>query len=376
MRIHSVICYSEIRIPRSEFEMRRIDRFLYRKEKTLGERILLFPLYLFSLPYGWAVRTRSLSYSLKLLKTKTLPCPVISVGNITVGGTGKTPLVMAIAEGLMNRGISTAILSRGYGGTGTSEPVVSDGRRLFLSPQESGDEPFLMARVCKGVPVLVGKDRFKNGRIALRQFGIKALLLDDGYQHLPLRRDLDILLIDATVGFGDQNLLPRGILREPLSHLRRAHLFLLTKVTDPERCQPLEKKIQEIHPRAPVFHSRYQPTKLVNPIGEEEELDSLKGKRIVALSGIANPDYFSSLLRERGAEIVSEAIFPDHHSYGSKDLSFVREKSKGADWIVTTEKDMLKLRQLGIDHLPIRALRIEMKIWEEEAFFKRIVTLF
>jgi len=356
--------------------MRRIDRFLYRKEKTLGERILLFPLYLFSLPYGWAVRTRSLFYSLKLLKTKTLPCPVISVGNITVGGTGKTPLVMAIAEGLMNRGISTAILSRGYRGTGTSEPVVSDGRRLFLSPQESGDEPFLMARVCKGVPVLVGKDRFKNGRIAFRQFGIKALLLDDGYQHLPLRRDLDILLIDATVGFGDQNLLPRGILREPLSHLRRAHLFLLTKVMDPERCHPLEKKIQEIHPRAPVFHSRYQPTKLVNPIGEEEELDSLKGKRIIALSGIANPDYFSSLLRERGAEIVREAVFPDHHSYGNKDLSFVQEKSKEADWIVTTEKDMLKLRQLGIDHLPIRALRIEMKIWEEEAFFKRIVTLF
>ena len=356
--------------------MRRVDRFLYRKEKPLGERILLFPLYLLSLPYGWAVGARSLFYSLGLLKTKTLPCPVISVGNITVGGTGKTPLVMTLARGLMDRGISIAILSRGYKGTKTSEPVVSDGKTLFLTPEESGDEPFLMAQACTGVPVLIGKDRFENGRVALRQFGMKGLLLDDGYQHLPLHRDLDILLIDSTIGFGDQHLLPRGILREPLSHLRRAHLFLLTKVEDPETCRPLEKKIHEIHPRAQVFHSHYQPTSLIGPKGEQEALTSLKGRKILALSGIAHPDYFSSLLRKWGTEIVSEAIFPDHHFYVSKDLSFIKEKSKGADWIVTTEKDMLKLRGLGIDPLPIRALRIEMKIWEEEAFFKRIVSLF
>jgi tetraacyldisaccharide 4'-kinase len=356
--------------------MRRFDRFLYRKEKPLGERILFFPLSLLSLPYGWAVRARSLFYSLKLLKTKTLPCPVISVGNITVGGTGKTPLVMTLAKGLTDRGISIAILSRGYKGTKTSEPVVSDGKSLFLSPEESGDEPFLMAQVCKGVPVLIGKDRFANGRIALRKFGIKGLLLDDGFQHLPLHRDLDILLIDSTIGFGDQHLLPRGILREHISYLRRAHLILLTKVEDPETCRPLEKKIHEIHPRAQVFHSHYQPMSLVDPKGEREELYSLKGKKILALSGIANPDYFSSLLKKWGTEIVSEAIFPDHHFYVSKDLSFIKEKSKGADWIVTTEKDMLKLRGLGIDHLPIRALRIEMKIWEEEAFLKRIVSLF
>ena len=356
--------------------MRRFDRFLYRKEKPLGERILLFPLYLLSLPYGWAVGARSLFHSLRLFKTKTLPCPVISVGNITVGGTGKTPLVMALARGLMDRGISIAILSRGYKGTKTSEPVVSDGKSIFLSPEESGDEPFLMAQVCKGVPVLVGKDRFANGRVALQRFGMKGLLLDDGYQHLPLHRDLDILLIDSHIGFGDHHLLPRGILREPLSHLRRAHLFLLTKVDDPETSRPLENKIHEIHPGAHVFHSHYQPMSLVDPQGEEEELDSLKGKKILALSGIANPDYFSSLLRKCEMEIVSEAIFPDHHFYLPKDLSFIKEKSKGVDWIVTTEKDMLKLRTLGIDHLPIRSLRIEMKIWEEEAFFKRIISLF
>jgi len=355
--------------------MRRTDRFLYRRERPLGERILLFPLYLLSLPYGWTVRARSLFYALDLLKTRTLPCPVISIGNITVGGTGKTPLVMTLAKVLMGRGISVAVLSRGYKRTGTSEAVVSDGESLFLSPEASGDEPFLIAQVCKGVPVLVGKDRFATGRVALERFAMKGLLLDDGYQHLPLHRDLDILLIDSHIGFGDQNLLPRGILREPLSHLRRAHLFLFTKVDDLEAPRPLEKQIHEIHPQAQVFHSHYQPTSLVGPHGEEE-LGSLKGKKVLALSGIANPDSFSSLLRKCGMEVAGELIFPDHHFYGPKDLSSIEGKSKGVDWIVTTEKDMLKLQRLGIDDLPIRSLRIEMKIWEEEAFFKRVISLF
>ena len=356
--------------------MTRMDRFLYRKEKSFWEKSLLSPLYLLSLPYGGGVRARSLFYSLGLLKTKILPCPFISVGNITVGGTGKTPLTMTLAKGLIDRGIRVAILSRGYKGKKTAEPVVGDGKTIFLSPEESGDEPFLMAQACKGIPVLVGKDRFVNGQIALQRFGIQGLLLDDGYQHLPLHRDLDILLVDSTIGFGDQHLLPRGILREPLSHLRRAHLFLLTKVESPEIGQPLEKEIHEIHPRAQVFHSHYEPTSWVDPEGEEEELNSLKGKKILALSGIANPAYFSSLLRKCGTEVVREVIFPDHHLYVSKDLTFIREKSKGADCIVTTEKDMLKLRKLAIADLAIRALRIQMKIWEEEAFFKKVISLF
>jgi tetraacyldisaccharide 4'-kinase len=356
--------------------MRRADRFLYRKERSLEERMLLFPLYLLSLPYGWAVRARSLFYSLELLKAKTLPCPVISVGNITVGGTGKTPLVMTLARVLTGRGIPVAVLSRGYKRTQTSEAVVSDGKRLLLSPEASGDEPFLIAQACQGVPVLVGKDRFANGRVALERFGTKGLLLDDGYQHLSLHRDLEILLIDSRMGFGDQTLLPRGILREPLSHLRRAHLFLLTKVNDLEAPRALEKQIREIHPRAQVFHSRYQPMRLVGPRGEEEELDSLKGKKVLALSGIANPDSFSSLLRKCEMEVVREITFPDHHFYRPRDLTSIKERSRGADWIVTTEKDMLKLRGLDMDDLPVRSLRIEMKIWEEEAFFNRVISLF
>ena len=353
----------------------RIDRFLYQKERAFWEKAFLFPLYLLSLPYGGVVRTRSFLYSVGLLRTKTLPCPVLSVGNITVGGTGKTPLVMALAKRLMAEGISVAILSRGYKRTKTSESVVSDGKTIFLSPEASGDEPFLMAKACQGIPVLVGKNRFVNGQLALQRFGVKGLLLDDGYQYLPLYRDINILLIDSTIGFGDHHLLPRGILREPLSHLRRANLFLINQAEKSTAYQILEKKIYEVCPGARIFHSDYEPVCLVGPEEEQEELDTLRGKKILALSGVAHPNSFSSMLRKCGMKVVGQAIFPDHHFYTTEDLSYIEEKAKRADGIVTTEKDMVKLKRLDIDHLPIRALRIEIKIWEEE-FFERIISLF
>jgi len=354
----------------------RIDKFLYSKEKPLGVKVILLPLYLLSFPYGGAVRMRTLLYSKGLLNSKRLPCPVISVGNITVGGTGKTPLVMALAAGSMRRGIPVAILSRGYKGNESSGPLVSDGKTIVLSPEESGDEPFLMAQTLKGVPVLIGKDRFINGQIALRRFNARGLLLDDGYQHLQLHRDLNILLVDSHIGFGDHHLLPRGILREPLAHLRRANLFVLTKVEKIETCKSLEKELHQFHPSSPVFHSRYEPLGLVGPKEEWEEPHSFKGKKVLALSGVANPEYFSLLLRKCGMEIVSEAIFPDHHHFTNRDLVSIEESSKGVDWIVTTEKDMVKLKKLNIDSLPLRALRVEMKIWEEEEFYKKIMEIF
>ena len=354
----------------------RIDRLLYKKEKSFWTRIYLFPLFLLSIPYRWAVQVRVFFYEAGLSKTRHLPCPVISVGNITVGGTGKTPLVMLLARGLKERGITIAILSRGYMRKQSSDSLVSDGQNVFLSTEAAGDEPYLMANALKGVPILVGKDRFINGQMALERFGVRGLLLDDGYQHLQLHRDLNILLIDSNVGFGGDHLLPRGVLREPLSHLRRADLLVLTKVEEPRTSLPLERRLHEIHRQARVFHSHYEPIALVNPRGEREDLQVLRGKKVLALSGIANPDYFSFLLKRCGMEIGREAIFPDHHFYTKQDLASIEEKGKGMDRVVTTEKDMLKLQSLSIAHLPIQALRVEMKIWEEEEFFKRIMQLF
>jgi tetraacyldisaccharide 4'-kinase len=352
-----------------------MDRFLYQSKKSLGMKILLSPLYLLSIPYGCAVRLRSALYSNHLFKTNRLPCPVVSVGNITVGGTGKTPLVIALATGLKERGIPVAILSRGYKGERTSGPVVSDGKTISLSPEEAGDEPYLMAERLRGIPVLIGKDRFINGRIALQRYGIRGVLLDDGFQHLQLHRDLNIVLIDSTIGFGDPHLLPRGMLREPLTHLRRADLFLLTKVEGPETCRPLENFLRKVHPEAPVFHSHHEASGLIGPNGEWEDLTSFNEKRVLALSGIANPSSFLSLLKKCGMKVIKEAVFPDHHRYTDEDLVSIEKNGKGADWIVTTEKDLVKLAHFEIGRLPIRALRIDMKIWEE-TFFQEVMRIF
>ena len=356
--------------------MKRLDRFLYQKEKPLWERALLFPLYLLSVPYGWAVRARLRLYDLGLLRPRRLPCPVISVGNITLGGTGKTPLTMALAEGLQDRGIKVAVLSRGYKRRKPSGPIVTDGHSVFLSPEESGDEPFLMSATLKGVPVLVGKDRFANGELALQRFKANGFILDDGYQHLQLHRDLNILLIDATIGFGDRHLFPRGLLREPVTHLRRAHLILLTKLEDSEVSHPLEEELRSIQPSLPLFHSYYQPSGLVGPRGERQDLALFRDRKVLAFSGIANPAYFTALLKKCGMEVIKEESFPDHHRYTAKDLEWILARSKGADWIVTTQKDMVKLAHLNIDSLPIRALHVGMKIREEKDFFERVMALF
>jgi tetraacyldisaccharide 4'-kinase len=354
----------------------RIDRYLYEQDIPWWKEALLFPLYVLSIPYGWVVKARVFLHTRRLICPKRLSCPVISVGNITVGGTGKTPLVVALAKGLRGREVSVAILSRGYRRSASLESVVSDDQTIHLLPEESGDEPYLMARALPGIPVLVGKDRFINGQKALQEFQVRGVILDDGYQHLPLHRDLDIVLIDSQVGFGNRYLLPRGSLREPLLHLRRADLVLLTKVDSLEETLPLETLVREIHPSSAIFHSRYEPLSLVGAKGEREELASLRGKKVLAVSGVARPESFTLLLRKLGAKVVREVFFDDHHTYTRKDVLRIEKEAEEVDRVVTTEKDMVKLQFLHVDGLAIMALRIEMKLWEEDEFFERVMKVF
>lgn len=353
-----------------------MDSFLYRKSSSWGERVCLFPLYLASLPFGWAASIRALLYSSGFLKQKRLSCPVISIGNITVGGTGKTPFVIHLARRFVKEGISIAILSRGYKRKKDSSPLVSNGNTIFLSPEESGDEAFLMAQRLKNIPVLVGKDRFRNGLMALQKIKVQGFLLDDGFQHLSLYRDLNIVLIDSLIGFGSGHLLPRGILREPLSSLQRADLFILTKVKEKKDCHSLESKLKELQPRAKIFHSHYEPIEFVNPFGEVQELSMMKGRRALVFSGIARPETFSSLLEQVGIEIQKELVFPDHHSYSSSDLERIRREARGVDFVVTTEKDMVKLAHSPLSSMPLLALRIDVRIWEEEEFYRKVMEIF
>lgn len=352
----------------------RIDQFLYQKEKPFWKKILLFPFYLLSFPYGAVIKGRTFFYSVGILKSKTLPFPIISVGNITVGGTGKTPLVMELARVLKQKGIPVAILSRGYKRKKTSVAIVS--KENLLSSEEVGDEPLMMAKILEGIPILVGKDRFSNSQLALQRFDLRGFILDDGFQHLQIHRDLDIVLVDSKIGFGDHHLLPRGILREPLTHLRRAHLLLLTKVESLEACQPIEDEIRKIYPQARIFHSHYEPMGLISPSDEWEGIETLKGKRVLVLSGIANPESFLSLVRKFQVEVVREMIFPDHHFYTSRDIDLLKRSAEGVEQIVTTEKDMVKLSRWNLHELPLQALRIEVRIWEEEEFYKRVMEIF
>ncbi|MGQ9636987.1 MAG: tetraacyldisaccharide 4'-kinase [Thermodesulfobacteriota bacterium] len=353
----------------------RMDRFLYRNH-SFKEKILLFPLYLASFPYEWLVRIRSSLYSLGFFRQKRLPCPVISIGNITVGGTGKTPLVMAIAKTLKEKGIPVAILSRGYKRKKDLGSLVSDGTMILLKPEEAGDEGFLMAERLEEIPILVGKDRFINGLLALQRFELRGFILDDGFQHLPLYRDLNIVLIDSIIGFGNGSLLPWGILREPLSHLHRADLFVLTKVKDLKDCLSLESKLQNINARAKIFHSHYEPVHFVGLHGEIEDLSSMKGKKVFAFSGIAHPEAFFSLLEKVGVDLQGEKIFPDHYFYTPLDLERIRREAEGVEVVVTTEKDLMKLRTISFYSIPLKALRIEVKIWEEEEFYRRVMEIF
>jgi tetraacyldisaccharide 4'-kinase len=311
-------------------------------------------------------------YQRGLLKARQLPCKVISVGNITLGGTGKTPLVAALARELSKQGLNVGIASRGYKGVKERQGgVVSDGERIYQTPAEAGDEPFMLAQMLSGVPIVVGKNRYEMGVHAYERFGMDVLILDDGFQHLRVKRDVDIVLIDARSGFGNGHLFPRGPLREPLACLRRASILILTKTDLPSRPGGLGSVLRHYAPIAPLYHSRYKPLFLREAAsGKMLPLHVVQGKRIFAFAGIADPAYFVHLLKGLGAEVVQEVYFPDHYNYELKDVQMMRERRRSADLFVTTEKDFVKLQRLAVDDLLLYILGIEQEIVEKEFYPK------
>ncbi|MDY7030649.1 MAG: tetraacyldisaccharide 4'-kinase [Thermodesulfobacteriota bacterium] len=333
------------------------------------ERVIQIPLFPLSLLYRIIVQTRCLFYKRNVLQLKQLPCRVISVGNISLGGSGKTPTTHYIAQLLHDQGFQVAVLSRGYKGKARNKiNLVSNGHEIFLNPRDSGDEPYMLATKLNGVPVLTSKDRFKTGKYAIEHFGSSILILDDGFQHIQLKRDLDILLLDSQVMAGNTYLFPRGILREPLKNMKRADLFLVTRSKDPRQNRELETTIKEIKEDAMIFYGNFQPKCLINPFGETIGLNSLKDKRVLAFSGIAHPEYFTASLNELGATVVQELAFTDHHWYSHKDYEKIRRISREVDITVTTEKDMVKIDNSFLRDVKVCALRIKLFINREEAF--------
>lgn len=332
--------------------------------------MLLSPLTLTSLFYKQAVLLRLKAYQKGLFYARKLPIPVISIGNLTVGGTGKTPFTLYLARLLQEQGKRVAVLSRGYKGNSSLKVnVVSDGKSVHLGPEEAGDEPFLLAEKLPGIPVLTGKDRGILGEYAGKHFSIEVAVLDDGFQHLKLKRELDIILLDGGKPFGNGYLLPRGSLREPPEQLKRADLIVVTQADILKDHEEIKKKIRIHNRSAPIFFAHYSPVTL-EKLNQKEKvsLDYLRGRKVVALAGVARPESFSALLTRLGAEVADTLFYPDHHRYKPEDL----EKGEKGSVIVTTEKDAVKLRPLPLTIREILVLGIDLNIEREAALQKSL----
>ncbi len=346
------------------------------QKRGLLASLLRGALAVLSLVYCLLIQSVLFLYRLRVLRKRKLPARVISVGNITVGGTGKTPLVEMLASELGKRGCKVAILSRGYGrrvnpAAGKRMPrmvnrvaVVSDGKTLLMDAMEAGDEPYLLARNLPQVAVLVGKDRRLTGNYALNKLRVDTIILDDGYQYWPLKKDLNIVIIDSTNPFGTGHLLPRGRLREPLGSLKRADLFFLTRVDQVDAVEGLMERLGRLNPQAKVLKSVHQADHLIDlRTGERTELTILKGKKVLPLSSIGNPESFERTLNDLGALLVDSVRFPDHHLYQPGELKGVEEEAirKGAELIITTEKDAVRL-PLKESGFPYLFLVVKLKI--------------
>lgn len=328
-----------------------------------------------------AVNIRRWLYNMRILRDKTLGVQVIAIGNLTVGGTGKTPVVEKFARELRDAGRNVAILSRGYRSKPkpfhewllnkiffredqTPPRVVSDGKSLLLDSEMAGDEPYMLATNLRDVVVLVDKDRIKSGRYAIEKFGCDTLLLDDGFQYWDLRgRRHDVVLIDRQQPFGNEHLLPRGTLREPPSHLSRAQTIFITK-SDGNTAE-LRERITKLNPTAAVIECVHHPLYLEDLFtGERKSLDYLRGKKAASLSGIAQPDSFEQSLVSLGAELVYSKRFADHHRFTQQEVlnSINRGKKRQAEVIITTQKDAVRFPKIDRRDLPIFFMRVEIKI--------------
>ena len=338
-----------------------------------GIVLLLRILKAFSYVFGGVVALRYFLYRTGILRRYPLGIQVISVGNVTAGGTGKTPVTEIFARTLAAEGRKVAILSRGYRRkeapwwqrlfTQVVEPplVVSDGKRVLRDSATGGDEPYMLASNLPGVAVIVDRNRVKAGRYAVKRLGCNTLILDDGFQYQKLKHSIEVVLVDSTNPFGNGNLLPRGILREPVRNIRRADIIFLTKCRGD--VSGVKEEIRRYNSTAEIVECNHTP-KVLKDVWSREEfpLDWLSGKTLCTLSGIASPKGFENSLRHLGARVVWCERYADHHRYDSSEVLYAlnRTADMGADALVTTEKDAVRFPRF--ETTPVRCLYLRVAI--------------
>ncbi len=323
------------------------------------------------------VAIRRAAYRRGWFKTHRLNRPVVSVGNLTTGGTGKTPLVRYIAERLLSRGWKPSILTRGYGRRGGTKMVVLEpAAERKPDPREVGDEPALLARSLPEVPIVVCADRYRGGRAAEERCNVDVHILDDGFQHWALARDVDVVLLDVTQELSDRALLPAGRQRETCAALKRAQIVILTRA-NLGASQPLEDIVRKVNPKASIFHCSTKLSEFVDIRSGRVYLPTaFEGEPVHAFCGIGNPKAFFADVKKWGISLTAEDSFRDHHAYGGEDLVLImmRAQRSGAKAIVTTEKDAMNFTPLKGGNIPFLVCVIKTEIHETEEFETTLVS--
>lgn len=326
--------------------------------------------------YRGALAAREACYTVGIFSTRRLPVPVISIGNLTLGGSGKTPLAALVAAALRELGASPAVISRGYGRRTRGVRVVADRTSVRLSASDAGDEPRLLAEQLPGMPVVVGESRYEAGRVAVDQCGADALVLDDGFQHRTLAKDLEIVTVEGSEPWGNGRLFPRGVLREPLSALRRASMVVVTNPAHPAAAADMARTLRHWRASATVLAGSYRAEALRRGgDGTGRPPSALSGRRIVALAGLASPAGFVRTLASLGAKVAELVEFPDHHPYTVADVERVWSVARGAraDWVVTTEKDWVRLQEMPQAELELWVLSVRLDMGTDRAALVRIL---
>ena len=365
------------------------------KKRSRTDQFLLAVLLLASRVYRIVTQFRIWLYDKRVIRNHALGCLVVSIGNISCGGTGKTPVVEVFAKTLNAKGRKVAILSRGYRSKKHSmwykfrhmfgqqkleipPKIVSDGNELLLDSMYAGDEPYMLASNLKGVAVLVDKDRVKSGLYAIKHYGTDVLILDDGFQYLMLKPHINIVLVDSTDPFGNGHVLPRGLLREPIKNIRRADYIFLSKSDGSPKLRHLKAFLRRHNRRAEIIECCHQPKYIEHVFnrGDQAPLERLRGAKVAALSAIAVPASFERFLTSLGAELVLTRSFADHHRYTQQEIiDFINDaKEAGAELIMTTEKDAVRIPKLDRQDIPLYFLRVEINILSGRESFDQCIS--
>ena len=340
---------------------------------TRLERLFFFGRPLSPL-YSFLMAFRSNLYQKRILKEHRLETPVISVGNLLLGGTGKTPLVHYIARLLLQHNRKPAILSRGYkGSAGGPVNIVSNTTNILLDAAEAGDEPRLLAEKLPGIPVITGKKRYTTGRFAIDSLGADVLILDDGFQHMALKRNLDLVLFSSQKLLGNSRVLPGGELREPLSALMRADAFIISGFngTPDNNLQGFIRFLKGLYPEKPIFSGVYEPEKMLLRIfkGNSDTISHADACKIplYGFCGISRPESFKMTLEKVGIKLSGFQAYEDHHVYSSDNIGSLLQSARksGAHGLITTEKDMVKLRSIFPQETPLLVLPVQLRLAED-----------